>query len=405
MTSWRPILHGAEAERAWTTIHAVVDSLRPTPDFNDPEELTLAHGQAGVALLFAAVARATQDATLGELAVERLSQVTERARDRLQSLSPWTGLTGIAWTVARVCELLELEADDDSEDEILDDAILRLLERPPETLRFDHLEGITGLGAYALERGARPSAIACVERVVDVLDRMAQRVSWGATWHTTPARIGPGEAEIAPGGYYALGIARGSAGPLALLAAACGRGIGEAVGPSLLEPGVAWLLDMHEKTVQRRRDGAAPQFPSSVAGRRLSRGHGWCAGDAGLAVALYAIGRATRRADWQRKALELLRAPDATAHTGPMMCHGAAGVAHLLNRLYQETDDPSLQGRASSLFLELLKMSPWIDEDPDAEHLRPSVGLLDGSAGAALALLAAITDEHPNWDRLFDFRF
>lgn len=85
---------------------------------------------------------------------------------------------------------------------------------------------------------------------------------------------------------------------------------------------------------------------------------------------------------------------------GTDLASGSAGLAHVLNRFYQATQDPSLLEAATL----------WFERTLAAYHAHgvaafrgPATsehGLLDGSIGVGLALLAAISPVDPRWDRL-----
>jgi hypothetical protein len=94
-------------------------------------------------------------------------------------------------------------------------------------------------------------------------------------------------------------------------------------------------------------------------------------------------------------------------------CHGAAGLAHLYNRMYQATGEPRL-GRAALYWLERTlgfyhrardAGGTWVQGnwDPDRRDLWTWTGteLVEGAAGVALVLLAAATSVEPTWDRMF----
>ncbi len=94
------------------------------------------------------------------------------------------------------------------------------------------------------------------------------------------------------------------------------------------------------------------------------------------------------------------------------LCHGAAGVGHLFNRLFQATGDASFAAAARFWFertLEMRRMDQGIagfaaltrdPEHPDEERWVVAPGILEGAAGIALALLAATTNIEPCWDRM-----
>jgi hypothetical protein len=93
------------------------------------------------------------------------------------------------------------------------------------------------------------------------------------------------------------------------------------------------------------------------------------------------------------------------------LCHGAIGVGHVFNRIYQATGEPAL-GEAASLWLErgLAMRRPGgrlggfhsVMVGPEGEITRRIAyrGILEGAAGIGLALLAATTEVEPEWDRL-----
>ncbi|MCG8455176.1 MAG: hypothetical protein MI919_02775, partial [Holophagales bacterium] len=131
-----------------------------------------------------------------------------------------------------------------------------------------------------------------------------------------------------------------------------------------------------------------------------------------------AAGQATGRTDWQEEAesLAVAAARRDVAEAGVKdcgICHGAAGLGHLFNRLFQGTGHPELAEAARFWIghaLDLRKPEGryggfqswsfprgqmgvgdlcWVD-DP---------GLLSGSSGVGLCLLAAVEASEPEWDR------
>ncbi len=70
------------------------------------------------------------------------------------------------------------------------------------------------------------------------------------------------------------------------------------------------------------------------------------------------------------------------------LCHGAAGLLHVFNRLHQATGDGLLVDAARRWF------------EPALALPVPEDRFLEGRAGVDLALLAACTDVEPAWDRV-----
>jgi hypothetical protein len=91
-------------------------------------------------------------------------------------------------------------------------------------------------------------------------------------------------------------------------------------------------------------------------------------------------------------------------------CHGAAGLAHIYNRLYQATGEPTL-GRTAVYWLERTldfyrlardNGDAWVQGSWDQKPWTwTGIELVEGAAGVALVLLAAATSVEPIWDRMF----
>jgi hypothetical protein len=90
------------------------------------------------------------------------------------------------------------------------------------------------------------------------------------------------------------------------------------------------------------------------------------------------------------------------------LCHGAAGAAHMFNRLFQSTGEPVFKEASQKWFRHLLRMrSPagvggFFAVQTAAGRITAVAesGLLLGAAGVALTLLAAATNIKPSWDRM-----
>jgi hypothetical protein len=124
---------------------------------------------------------------------------------------------------------------------------------------------------------------------------------------------------------------------------------------------------------------------------------------------MLAAGRLLGVPDWEREAIDLARnaANCAASRDGVLdtcLCHGTAGVAHIFNRMAQQTQDRALEDAARRWFERTLRMLPAGDvlaQFPSNVPDRRIRGLLLGASGVALALAAAISSASPDWDRVF----
>ena len=87
----------------------------------------------------------------------------------------------------------------------------------------------------------------------------------------------------------------------------------------------------------------------------------WCYGDLGVAAVLLSAAQSFDRADWQEEALAIAsvgaRRPfEETMATDAGLCHGATGIAHLFNRIYQATGDEEIRDAAQTWYRTTLDM-------------------------------------------------
>jgi lantibiotic modifying enzyme len=292
-------------------------------------------------LFFAYLDRALPGQGYGETAVEMLEEAFEELAHAEADPGLCGGFTGVAWTVEHLRGWLLDEEDEDPGTEIAI-ALARLLIRSPWPWEYDLVSGLVGHGVYALERMPRLLGRECLESTVARLAEEAEHGPQGIAWWKAPARLMPRIREENPQGLYDLGLAHGSAGVIALLGQACARGVAEQEAGSLLAGAVPWLL------AHQNPPGALSRFPTRIApGQENGQARiAWCYGDLGIAVALLIAARGMGELEWEQTALDLARgaAFRSFVDLGVVdagLCHGAAGNAHLFNRLFQATGDRS----------------------------------------------------------------
>jgi class I lanthipeptide synthase len=411
-TYWRPIVSGEAAQQALQAVDDITESIAsitPLPGERDP---SLSSGGAGLALAFAWLARTGRMPQADVLACQYLDQAIEAVSTQEMGSSFYGGFAGVGWAAELVDHLLDPDAED--RNEAIDDAVLRVLSRPNLwPAPHDLVVAVTGLGVYALQRWPRPVAIECLRLVVERLHERAQRDEHGLYWWTPPeGLLHPESRKQFPSGRADLGVAHGMGGAIALLGSICGVGVERETARPLLEGAVSWLF-AHSVATE-----AGATFPVWLApGFQPERARcAWCYGDPGIAAALFVAGRAMGAPDWELAAVALAcrAAERPLAETGVVdagFCHGAAGLAHIYNRMYQGTGEEKLRRAAVHWiertldFFRLAKGNggSWVQGSNDPAEPGPwtGTGLLEGAAGIALVLAAATTSLEPVWDRMF----
>jgi lantibiotic modifying enzyme len=407
MTQWTTLLEGSLRERALRTVEEIVGVLKERQGVEGP---SLGAGCAGLALLFAELDRGQpregHRAQARQLILEAATALEE------QPLPPWlyAGFSGIAWSIERLGALGIPSIEDLDE---LDEALLSLVSRRPWKVEYDLIIGLVGLGVYAHQRLPRPTAVRCLEELVSRLEERSVPDGPGLSWWTPPEHLPAHQRTVYRDGYFNLGVAHGVPAVVALLAQIARAGVAEQRARALATAGARWLL------ANRLPDSPGARFPGHLAPGIAPEPcrSAWCYGDPGVALCLMVAARALSDGELEGAALEIAR----EAARRPMescrvldagLCHGAAGLGHLYNRLYQVSREPLFKEAATSWLSQALEMRrpgegvagylSWapLPGTEEAGWL-PDATLFNGATGIALALWAASHPLAPSWDGMF----
>jgi len=407
---WRPLLDGELRERALADTRAIAAALEQLPE--PPES-------AGAQLAEQALLHAYLGfGDLGERHFDLSTQLIERAIDAVAATpmraSLYSGFVGVAWVLDHLQhhELSTVEQDgseDVDPNEQVDTVLRDYLSGERWNDSFDLITGLVGVGVYLADRLPRPVARDGLERAIFHLSKLARPLKPGVTWWTPPEQLLPATREEFPEGYANLGVAHGVPAAIALVAQALGLGIRTAESSALLAASLAWLRA--QKSTQESPDSYFAYNYAPGKPWRAARS-AWCYGDPGISAALLCAARWAKDASLEREAIQIglhaaQRPPERSGVVDAPLCHGAAGVAHLYNRMFQGTGDQRFHDAALMGFERVLQMKREGEGIGGYPAWRPAEGgwsadpsFLSGATGVALALVAAATDVEPSWDRL-----
>ncbi|MCC9306486.1 lanthionine synthetase C family protein [Kitasatospora sp. RB6PN24] len=267
---------------------------------------------------------------------------------------------------------------------------------------FDVVSGATGLGRLLL--ALEPDGPALAELIGSLAELAKPSSENGAErggglprWWTAGGPGLPGADPAYPRGHLNLGLAHGVPGPLALLALARLQGVQVPGQDTAIEALASWLVarrvDGRWPMTLRVEDEEAGRLPADPPTRAA-----WCYGTPGVARALFLAGAALGRADWRGTAVaalvDTLRDPSTWHLQGVGLCHGTGGLLRITQRMAEDSGSTELAGRLPGLadaVTRQLDAALGADEPP---------GLLEGTAGAALALHAHANPSAgpPTWD-------
>ncbi len=420
---WTVLLNGSSLKAAEEVVYALAEALKsptkPSEEYRRTsgwEGAALHDGRAGLALFFSYVWKWKHDEEHRLLAVRNLDRAVRAIQYKAMQPCLFHGFLGIIWVLEQLSELVPAYDVSQCKHELYAGLHYVLSQTPKPGIVADHMRGELGIGFYLLEnvfdeRDERPTKL--LSTIIDRLAETSTHTELGTSWVTSPELMGPGGAQEFPNGAFNLGMAHGIPGVIVFLARSCAKGINFPKAQALLEEAVRWVLahQMYEEC-----DSSFPAVVSAgrselpLKGARLA----WCYGDLGIATALMHAARCVPRADWEMVAIAIARkAANRTFASSQVedagLCHGAAGVAHMFNRIYQATGDLSFKNAAEKWLLKTLdyyepgtgvggfRASTIITNRPKLANLP---GLVAGAAGIGLALLAACSTVEPFWDRV-----
>ncbi len=379
--------------------------LRPS----ESRDASLAGGLSGIALVHTALEQAFPGAGHHARAERSLEHAIEWLGRGPLGPGLYSGIAGVGWVVGHLVEGAE---DDEDPCSAFDAPLLEVLERSPWTDPFDLIDGLVGLGVYALERLPHPSGKQLLACIVGHLGKTARRQRPGIAWWSDPEWV-PMKWRQTPHPDWNLGVAHGVPGVIALLGRVAAADVDAQTrkkARALLDKAVRWLLaqELPPSDEGCFAHAVTPGVPGKAA--RIA----WCYGDPGIAATLLVAARAVGEPEWEsaalRIALHAASRPEALSGVVDAgLCHGAAGVAHIFHRLFLTTGDKRLAKASRLWFGRTLAMRvpgrgfagfrARVPGDEAKHHWRADPGFLTGAAGIALALVAATTDGEPEWDR------
>lgn len=405
--AWTPVVEGARRERIIEVLMEIEDDLGKVKPFG----ISVSGGAAGISLFFAYFSLLEDPRGKRRLMSENLIGSSAKNLKVLKNnFNFFSGISGVAWAVEHLHNLGIVDCDPEFNFEV-NEALMASLSVAHWGGLTELIGGLAGLGVYALEGRRSPAKDAII---AEILRHLFEQAEWsdGCTWFSLPEALPEPARSQSPKGCYNLGLSHGLPGVIAFLSFATHMGYKSAL--PLLAGSVRWL--------QRQKN---PYPNGSFYGNQLAEGRievgsrlSWCYGDLGISLAFHhaAVALADDEIMRESRELALLCAGRADAPPGVVdacLCHGHFGNAHIFNRWFQATGEDSFRvatlkcldqglasyrkGRGCGGFN--VWSSPLPSEAPRGPWIARS-GLLEGTAGMGLALLAAISPTIPNWDRL-----
>lgn len=289
---------------------------------------------------------------------------------------------------------------------------------PTSSALYDPIQGVSGIGRYALENLSLPRFVEIAENIAKALVALSKPLPYKDRdipgWYLPPNDIlNFRNQKTCPKGNFNLGLAHGVTGALAYLAIAWLRGIRVEGQKEAICKISEWI---RSKSLNYNKTISWPYHVSleeELEGKNAvisSLKDAWCYGVPGIARTLFLAAKALDSEDLKTFAIEafcgIFRRTQQEWHLpGPALCHGISGLLLITYEMSKEAGCEALVPKIALLKDLLLKLyqpeAPWGFKDVEigpqgTAYLLDKPGFLEGTVGIVLTLLS-ITETKSNW--------
>lgn len=383
-------------------LHHIVENIR-TKDLQY-YDIGLLTGKSGIALFLFYYSKHVKDNIYAKEALDLIVDVFNSIKEGYNFPTFCDGVAGFAWTVEHLVQHGFIVREDVPFLDDLDQVLYKQMMQQIKNGNYDFLHGAIGIGIYFLNRSHNK---ACIDYMTEFLDELEKQstedkdglINWESTSDDEPGVIGCN-----------LGLSHGMASIIVLLSKAFMQESNKTKTLRLLNGSVNYLLSQR---LDINESGS--NFPNWVFDNNrvtIDRKMGWCYGDMGRSFAIYQASKATGNIEWKNIALNVLldttylKDMKSNNVIDPSLCHGTTGIAHMYNRMYNETKMNPFKEAASYWFKETFKLTKFKNDIvdfkdwfPNESNSKREYGILTGAAGIGLVLISAISNKEQKWDR------
>ena len=290
---------------------------------------------------------------------------------------------------------------------------------PSSSSLYDLIQGICGIGRYALEHLQLPHFRELIEKIIHTLIELCSPITvMGHSvpgWYLPPTDILNRKDQFGcPKGNFNLGLSHGVTGILAFLSIAYQKGVELDRQKETIKEIASWIQS------KAFRKNSTIRWPTTVSWEEEVENKGtpyeinsqdaWCYGVPGISRTLLLAGKALNDPTLTDFALTAFRGIFSRSQEkwnlpGPALCHGLSGLLLLTHEMSKEEGCSDLNYWVNALRDTLLSTyhpdAPFGFRDIELNLQQEPVavdkpGLLEGTAGILLTLIS-ISNPHLNW--------
>lgn len=406
MIMWAPILNSNITKIADKKICEIYNVITFDDNISRDKDISLMGGRTGKIIFQYYYGKYINDRNIMDLALINLKEIMFELNQIKYNHDFCSGLSGILWGIEHILNL-DLFKYSKSLIQIseLDKSIIELLLIDLKNGNIDFLYGSIGSCTYLLEKYNSTVTKEIFSQVLMEIEAIAVQSNDYIKWSSDEiAKVSPGQIT----NQYFLSIPHGNLSVLNLLSIFYRNSILKEKCKILIDGNINWI-----KQLQNSKSNVS-LFPiSDNIGNQYSR-LAWCYGDLGVANSLLLTADNIDNLELRNFAIEIALHTckrilvENTGIIDSGICHGASGVAHIYNRLYQVTKISEFKVSANYWFEHVLNISEFKDGYAGYKTWNHGSGaweldysLIEGICGVGLTLICANSNIEASWDRCF----
>lgn len=379
-------------------------------NYQQSGEIGALSGLAGLAIFEFYYANYKNLPESADAAEEIISMAFDQINEGYNLPTFCAGIAGMGWALQflETQDFIEIDCDELLPD--LDDFLIESMNIETQENFYDFLHGVLGMAFYFLQRNQHTSSDMLKQRYEQVINNTIQRLKETAVFDEDTAKWEAYLIRESKTRGYNLSLAHGIASIVNFLSRVARDEPFKAEATDLLQKAANYLLRF-----ENAMDEGNCTFPDWVflnGALQQSGRLAWCYGDIGIAISLRRAGEALGDESLSQKGLDILlastkrRDPEDTKVVDVGICHGAAGLMHMYQHLYQQTSMVDFQQAADYWAQQTLEMA--IHQDGYAGYMQKrgdekkpwvaELNMLEGIAGIGLAIISYLSPEMSQWN-------
>ncbi|MED0677335.1 lanthionine synthetase C family protein [Aneurinibacillus thermoaerophilus] len=390
---------------------------------NPFNELSLSHGLPALCALYGELSEQYPDEDWDVLGHQYMKRIGEQINQNgFSSLSMFSGLAGIG--LAAVCLSKEGKRYQNfisNTNQIIDERIESIIDylkqkQYPNMDDYDAISGVAGIASYCMlfPQEMEKSISLILKYIVDLCqDKQIEDIK-APGWYIPPENyFSERDKRNWPDGFFNIGLSHGIPALLIVLCNAKKLNIYVDGQDECIKKIADFLIKFRIKEENEAYWGTHVSLEEYKKGSILNKNtrDAWCYGTPGVAYSLLIAGKTLNNQSYIDCAVSGMEIASKRLYDiySPSFCHGLSGVAYICNRFYEETNLSYFRETALKLANDIMEF--YNDEFPfgfknieGSEENRvyyDYVGLIDGTAGILLTILAIQNGKKTPWDCAF----